>query len=269
MRAPTPRGRPGVPPRRGSRPRSRRPPSCPDARQRMLSPVRSPTPEFTTSNRARPPNATIRLPWPIRLNPLPRLPLVAATAGWSARAFLVVLLPPRGHRETSATRARAICWACSGRPVARRRERPRPVPRARTPAVGRTSGSTLRPVAAAPVPDPSGGLRPRTCDELGRGGRRDVDPPASAGHRHLSATGLRARHRRGHLAAGDAGITRPGPGCSTATARSPPAPLEVPPLHGSSGCARGARSSRRSTRFISTPARFASLVKFSRFSAQD
>ena len=54
---------------------------------RTSSPVRSPTPEFTPSNRARPANATTRPPWPIGLKPPAASALVAATAGWSARAL--------------------------------------------------------------------------------------------------------------------------------------------------------------------------------------
>ena len=54
---------------------------------RTSSPVRSPTPEFTPSNRARPANATTRPPWPHRPEPPAASAVVAATAGWSARAL--------------------------------------------------------------------------------------------------------------------------------------------------------------------------------------
>ena len=65
--------------RPGGVPASQSPaPFVPGCSTRTSSPVRSPTPEFTPSNRARPANATTRPPWPIGLNPPPRLP-------WSRR----------------------------------------------------------------------------------------------------------------------------------------------------------------------------------------
>ena len=79
MRAPTPRGQPWSSAPEGV-PASLSPaPFVSGCSTRTSSPpVRSPTPEFTPSNRARPANATTRPPWPIGLNPLPRLP-------WSRR----------------------------------------------------------------------------------------------------------------------------------------------------------------------------------------
>ena len=82
------------------------------------------------------------------------------------------------------------------------------------PAVGRTSGSTARPVAAAPVPDPLEGSRPRTWltteprvgPDVGDAERRDrLEPEASALARcgppccrAPAWTASRGRRRTGH-----------------------------------------------------------------------
>ena len=63
----------------------------------------------------------------------------------------------------------------------------------RTPAGGRTSGSTAAAGDGRAGSGPPGGLRPRTCDELGRGGRRDVDAGGETGVREPHG---RARRRR-------------------------------------------------------------------------
>ena len=86
--------------------------------------------------------------------------------------------PPSGRRasSSSATRAAAICFGVLRSPGAGGvnvlvRSASRPA------AVGRTSGSTLRPVAAAPVPDRLEGGETGVREPHGRARRRRPSPP--------------------------------------------------------------------------------------------
>ena len=167
-------------------------------------------------------------------------------------------------RRSSATRAPAICWAC---------ERLRPVP-SRTPAVGRTCRLDAVAGGGRGGSGPPGGLRPRSCDELGRGGRRDVDAGGETGARAarpISSTAtvgppepVRDRLGRDGCAAGRrparAGA-RHGPGTTVNPSRRPTSELTAPPAYPTdpSGClptaTAGARSRTRLTCPMSKAAR--------------
>ena len=117
--------------------------------------------------------------------------------------------------------------------VRMRRARPSRPP---DPAGGR---STPRPVAAAPVPGPPGGLRPRTCDDLSGGGRRDVDGE-TGGARAVR----RARQRRPSGAPGTSSATASAVAGCVPGARTP----DTPRLETLEGLRMRPRSRLRDTR---------------------
>ena len=146
----------------GSRPRSRRLSPAPFVSgcwTRTSSPVRSPPPEFTPSNRARPANATTWPPWPIRLNPLPRLPWSRRRREWSARALPAFEdgwwrthgLPPIGKR-------------CAGGDVSALPSVPRSSSAHRRGGPGSHAGAVPRRLRRPPCCDGRRAVRPRLAE---------------------------------------------------------------------------------------------------------
>ena len=119
----------------GSRPRSRRRPSRPDARHARRRPFAPPTPEFTPSKRARPANATTRPPWPVGLNALPRLR--------RRRGGAPEPCPPR-RRMVADSRTAPAVGTSDRRHAAQRHRRDR-----RCRLAGRRARHAVRPKASA------------------------------------------------------------------------------------------------------------------------